>query len=175
MTDNAPGQIVVDIEDVTLLIRAAYRIQMTIRLMALGMTRRGLASVMLVAATSVVGASCHIPSTTPLIHTAEDDGEIITSEVAVTPTAGGAAVNPLSERAQRIKSGRETPAAPGARPVQIAPPRSPALSPEPPRSGRWDTLQPSSKFALTRSLGHDGRWQSSVNSKSLACYRDSGE
>ncbi len=134
---------------------------------------------MLVATTSLVAASCQVSSTAPVIHSAEGDGEIISSEAPVPPPAGGAAVNPLSERAQRIKSGRETPAAPGAEPVQIAPPPSPASSPAPPGSGRWDSserfsesrrargsLPPRTHYSeyVSSSLGQDGKWQSPLTS-----------
>jgi hypothetical protein len=63
---------------------------------------------MLLATTSLlVAALCQISSTTPIIQSAERDGGIISSKASVMPTAVGAEVDPLSERVQRIKRGRE--------------------------------------------------------------------
>jgi hypothetical protein len=142
-----------------------------------------------VATTSLFAASRNVPSTTPLIHAA-DRNEIISEDTARRPTAGGAAVNPLSERAQRIKAGRETPAAPGATPIQVAPPATPTLSPAPPGSWLWDlshrisesggrrrSLVSRARFSeyATISFGQDGNLQSPPNSTPPGRYYNSGE
>jgi len=62
-----------------------------------------------------------------------------TSSPSAGEPVGPAAVNPLSERAERIKKGLATPLAPGANPVPGAPPPQ---RPEPGPSGNFNSDHP---------------------------------
>jgi hypothetical protein len=67
-------------------------------------------------------------------------GAQATSSPSPREPVGPAAVNPLSERAQRIKKGFATPAAPGANPVPGAPPPDQRRGPGP--SGNFNGDHP---------------------------------